>query len=604
MSDSLVLGGSIELLNGGVASTNPTCAGAIFRLQQGFDLSAPQPTTDFVASLILDGERPFGRRASNRTITLPVLITGTSRQNLAAAREVLEQTIDQDMWQLTWTRDPGPGGTALPLVIDCFRAQPSKPVYNTLLEKQLMMASLELTIPALPYGRSDVQQQIAFASPVPASPPPPPAAVVLDTFTTIASTQCTQSTQAIIGPFTACWDPDDPVRVGDPGGQQTPFAYGPVTLSSPANITGLTALQHYLGFGSRYYPNLDYRGRTHGVQVAVTLTDTSGNTLSFSRSNLRLAVTPVFSAPVFTQVTIPVPQGSTTFNYAAVASYEMTITNRQHPAPRLGWVTCYLDHLQAVPPSQQAAPVTRGYLYTLAGLQGTARAPVSLTFQQPPAAGTPATLSTAGAGSYTVPAGTAWLSVQATGGGGAGSTMTAAGNGGGGGGAEYAAENVFPASPSQVIPYSVGAGGTPGAAPLPGQATVFGPGPAGSLQVIADGGQSAAENSAAGAAGGAGVGQQHPLPGRGGPHEPRGDSRRRRRVKRGTVSAGELPGGHRLPAVHLHGHDELDVPGGCHPDLRGSMGRRRRRRGRELRRERRRRRRRGVPGLIRPRDRR
>ena len=46
--DSLVLG-DIELLGGGPASTNPSCAGAIFRLLDGFDLSAPQPDTDFVA---------------------------------------------------------------------------------------------------------------------------------------------------------------------------------------------------------------------------------------------------------------------------------------------------------------------------------------------------------------------------------------------------------------------------------------------------------------------------------------------------------------------------------------------------------------------------
>ena len=542
MSDSLVVANAFELLGGGVASANPLCQGARFRLQQGFDLNAPQPTTDFVASLILDGERPFGRRASNRTITLPVLIIGTSRQNLAAAREMLEQAIDQDQWTLTWTRDPGPGGTPLPLILDCFRAQPTQPVYNTLEEKQLNMASLTLTIPALPYGRSDVQQQIAFASPVPASPPPPPSAVTLDTYSSIASTQCTQSTQCIVGPYTACWDPDSPL-VGDPGGQQTAFTYGPVTLASPADLTGLTALQHWIGLGSRYYPNLDYRGRSSGVQVAVTLTDTGGNTLSFSRPNLRLAVTPVFSAPVFTRVTIPVPQGSSTFDYAAVAAYTMTITNRQYPVPRLGWVTCYLDHLTAVPPSTQASPVTRGYLYTLAGLQGTARAPVSLTFQQPPTAGTPTVLSTAGAGSYTVPPGTAWLAVQAAGGGGAGSTMTVSGNGGGGGGAEYAAENVFPASPGQVIPYSVGGGGTPGASPLPGQATVFGPGPAGSLQVIANGALSAAENSAAGAGGGSGSGNSIHYPGGAGRTNPAGTVGGGGGSSAGPSAAGNYPVG-------------------------------------------------------------
>ena len=49
------------------------------------------PTTSYVASLILDGERPFGRRADNRTITLPVKIVAPngSLQLLAAAREFL-----------------------------------------------------------------------------------------------------------------------------------------------------------------------------------------------------------------------------------------------------------------------------------------------------------------------------------------------------------------------------------------------------------------------------------------------------------------------------------------------------------------------------------
>ena len=47
---------------------------------------------------------------------------------------MLEQTIDQDQWTLTWTRDPGPGGTPLPMILDCFRAQPSKPVFATWIE--------------------------------------------------------------------------------------------------------------------------------------------------------------------------------------------------------------------------------------------------------------------------------------------------------------------------------------------------------------------------------------------------------------------------------------------------------------------------------------
>jgi hypothetical protein len=496
MADSLILANQIELLGGGVPSVNPLCLNAKFQLQPGFDFGAPQPTTDFVASLILDGERPFGRRASNRQIRLPIWVTAPDRKTLAAAREVLEQAIDQDVWTMTWVRDPGPGGVPLPLIIDCFRAQATVPTYSTLLEKEVLGLQLTLTIPALPYGRADVQQQIAFATPLPQTPPPPPPPVVIDAFTSISSAQHFQSTQCIIGPYSCCWDPD---RFGDPGGQATPFLYSaslPVTL----NITGMTSLQMWLGLGSRYYTCLEYQGQIHGAQVFVTLTDTSGNTLSFSRSNLRVPVSPVAQQPVFTRVSMPIPQNSATFNYAALGSYTVEIINRSDRVRRLSWVTAYVDTLAAYPPSQTANPVTRGAIYTLYGLMGTARAPMTLAFQQPPSAGTPSTITATGTGSYTVPALTSWLKVEAAGGGGAGASLSATGNGGGGGGAGYQAEYVFPCAPAQVIPYAVGAGGTSGATPVNGQPTVFGPGPSGPLAVTAPGGNSAAFNSSAGAA--------------------------------------------------------------------------------------------------------
>src|ERR1700690_2396092 len=123
MPDSLVISNQIECLNGSPPSANPLAFGARYYLQPGGDPGAPQPTTDFVASLLLDGERPFGRRASNRTIKLPIWITAPNRQILAAAREVLQQAIDQDYYTVTWTRDPfngNPGNTPLPLLFDCF----------------------------------------------------------------------------------------------------------------------------------------------------------------------------------------------------------------------------------------------------------------------------------------------------------------------------------------------------------------------------------------------------------------------------------------------------------------------------------------------------
>src|SRR5258707_6308140 len=72
--DSLVIGEQIELI-GSVVSTNPLCAGAVFLLQPGYDLGAPQPVTSIVGSLLLDAARPFGYAAGNRTITLPIEIS-------------------------------------------------------------------------------------------------------------------------------------------------------------------------------------------------------------------------------------------------------------------------------------------------------------------------------------------------------------------------------------------------------------------------------------------------------------------------------------------------------------------------------------------------
>src|SRR5258708_39982287 len=106
MTDSLVIGEQIELV-GSVVSTNPVCAGDVFLLQPVYDLGAPQPVTSIVGSLLLDGSRPFGYQAANRTITLPIEIsvpgdTGTPAgfSTLTAAREVRLPEANQPTWAL------------------------------------------------------------------------------------------------------------------------------------------------------------------------------------------------------------------------------------------------------------------------------------------------------------------------------------------------------------------------------------------------------------------------------------------------------------------------------------------------------------------------
>jgi hypothetical protein len=512
MADSLLIAGEIELLGNEAVSTNPLCAGAQFMLGQGFDLGAPQPTADYVASLLLDGSRPVGRRAANRTVTLPITIQAPNRQLLAAAREVLEQAIDQKCWYLTWTRDPGTGGTPLPLVLNCFRADPTVPVYNTRFENQAVVMKLTLSFTALPYGRSDTQQQLSFASPVTSTqvPAPPPAPVVIDNFTTINSPQCQQSTQHIVGPKSVFWDPIG-YPAFDPQGLQTPFTYA-AACSTPLNLTGMASIQKWIGIGSRYYYNLHYTDGKHRVRIDFTLTDSSGTSISFSRSNLYLPSSENPAIPAFSRVSLAIPQNATgvnngvsgiPFNYSSVVSYEFTITNRQ-TNPCMRFASVYVDAITAYPSTQTLSPVIRGNLYNVYGVIGTVHAPCSMQFQQPPTASTPTVITTVGAGTYTVPLNAVYLKVECVGGGGPGASMTASGEGGGGGGAEYARENVFPCTGGQIIPYVVGNGGTSGATPTSGQPTAFGPAPGNNLIVTANGGFPALQNSSTGGLPGSG----------------------------------------------------------------------------------------------------
>src|SRR5258708_7250846 len=211
--DSLVVAESIELI-GSVASTNPLCAGAVFLLQPGFDLGAPGIVTSVIGSLLLDGSRPFGYQASNRTITLPIEIsvpgdTGTPAgfSTLTAAREVLLKEINQQTWTLRWTRDPGTG-PALPLLFDAFRAHASTWTWGGVDQLgRFPIGILTITFDALPYGRTDVPVVVDFPSPLSGRTAPPPA-ITVDSFSSVSGAQWAASAQSpVAGGQSAFWDP-------------------------------------------------------------------------------------------------------------------------------------------------------------------------------------------------------------------------------------------------------------------------------------------------------------------------------------------------------------------------------------------------------------
>ena len=388
MADSLIVAGSIELLGmgtsgaNGVVSSLPLCKGAVFTVDPGLDMGSPQPVVDLVESLILNGERPYGTRASNRTISLPISIIAPTRTLLAGAIETLLALIDQQTWTLQWTRDPG-SGTALPLILDCFRANPSKPVYN-LIDAVQMQASITIEFQALPYGRSGTSQQLTFASPI-GGTSAPPSPVTLDSFSSVASiAQWSQSSQHVVGSYSAEWNPGA-APADNPDGAGMVADY--VQAISGANITGLPNIGFWAGFGSSYYYFIGYFSP---FTFNITLTDNLGRTISFGVTQ-SCTVSSSNGSPAWTYVTAPIPQGAA-FNYADVTGYEIVITNNTYffggggggpgGVTQLTFVVAYLNDLQAIAVSAGSAASIRGTIYTLQGITGTAPAPLSLQFAQ------------------------------------------------------------------------------------------------------------------------------------------------------------------------------------------------------------------------------
>jgi hypothetical protein len=178
-----------------------------------------------------------------------------------------------------------------------------------------------------------------------------------------------------------------------------------------------------------------------------------------------------------------------------VVSYTVSIFNYSSGGDRaLEFLVAYLDALTANPPTFGAAPGTRAAVYTLFGIEGTARAPLNLQLQQPPVS-MPTTDTLTGSGTWTALA--AEADVAATGGGGAGASLTASGHGGGGGGGGFSEETALALTIGNSYPYSAGAAGTSG---VNGGDTTF----AGDdTTVTAHGGGSPASNSSTAGPGGA-----------------------------------------------------------------------------------------------------
>lgn len=478
--DSLVIGGIIEIMGGpgGVPSTVPglvdqaTGQAAAFRIstpggqlqtlsQSGagpYDLGDPQPTQDFVESLLLDGERPFGARTSNRTMTIPIGIYAPSQQTLCAARDYLLSVIDQQTFEMAST----PAANGLTTIYECFRALPSVIMYGFNNNREgangaPAVGLVTVSIQALPFGKSasDGLVEIDFSSGLVAGSPAA-SAVVIDNFTgTIDSSDgwLSNTQYPVIGSNCVFKREPSPIKSPYPA-----FKYVRTGLTG-INITGLPVLSVWLGqsYDSSWPSDPSF---VSNVTVTCTLTDVNGNRISFSTTANKVAWNANSTKPTWTQVSLPIPQKQASFSYNNVAGYTLYLSNWTGGG-QAGYVrmNAWLGYVSAQPQAITNTASPRGILYNMFGLVGSARSQINAQVQLPNA--DPMVQEFTQSGTYQVPAGVTSLEAECWGGGGAGASVSTTIPGGGGGGGEYAMEPSLAVTPGQKIPVTVGTGGTP-----------------------------------------------------------------------------------------------------------------------------------------------
>lgn len=449
MADSLLLGNVIELMmgdTGPVFSLLPNLTNTTFALDDQnatYSLGAPQPTVDILASLITDGERPQGRRASNRTMSIPIAIISDTRDNLSLARETVFRIVDADQFTLRYTRDQSGTG---PLILDCWRAEPATVTYEPIAEAQFA-CQITLNIEALPYGRSDTPNSINFLAPA-AGTTPPPAAILMDNFNSLSAGQVSPWIQTPVS-----IDGNEAITLPPTNDLSVPSYYS--TFATTVDLTtagaGMNNVMHFwVGLASqRYYNN--WANHKSEMAFAVYLTDVNGTEVSAS-VHKTVVQSNNLSTPQWVQISIRLPTSNTTFDFTQVQGYSIQAANYPHNGVSyVRWSQVFLDSFYAVSPSSSVTNVTRGSIYQLNGIEGMVHTPLSLIASQQPSTTPTVTTYTGTTGNiFQAPVGVSNLTATVIGPGGPASPSASTQNAGGGAelaqlsGIDVTAGNLYP----------------------------------------------------------------------------------------------------------------------------------------------------------------
>lgn len=343
-------------------------AAAGIYLANGFDFGAPVKDTEAVTRLLVDGEVRTGRRASNRTITLPLVVLASSRLDLAAKVSVLARAVDKPSFTLQWT----PEGLS-PVVFDCYRASLSQ-VWSIKQERQFT-AQITLTFQALPFTRP--LEPVSIAAPV-ATP------VTVDTFDATTgltsdpalpqfTTTYATSTNRVEG--AASVQMSTPYSVVATGQPYTAPDGSTVYVGGVAQTAVKTVALDLTNFRqlSLSLSPLTTIGQ-QGVSVQVKLTDNTGKVATFGAYSPRGPGWRIVQ--VDTRATSGIPAG---FNFASIAQYNLRLDySFTAPAGSSGTIQTLVDGFFAYPTvsgtSNQPASLLR-----FDGVAGIARTPGSFT---------------------------------------------------------------------------------------------------------------------------------------------------------------------------------------------------------------------------------
>lgn len=241
-------------------------------------------------------------------------------------------------------------------------------------------------------------------------------------------------------------------------------------LPAAVDITGREKLTFWAGLATT--PSQWSTWHQGSVTYAVTLYDSAGNSLSFSRKYFSRA-SGLDGSPHWQFIGLPIPQVQSGFDYTTVSRYVVSAFNVvQNFYGQVLQAGFYLAHVQAAP-STVGSPVTRYGWYSLPAVVGSARGYLAIQAAPGPSSfSTVAEFITPGSNNWTAPAGVSAVDkseVWGAGGGGAGSHGGSGTNGGGGGGGgEYARRDGIGVTALSVYHPFVGAGGAHGTIGNPG----------------------------------------------------------------------------------------------------------------------------------------